>query len=148
MLKLSKKVEYALIVLLELGARDTFEAVTTKSLSGQYKIPYDLLGKVLQALSRKALVQSVKGVKGGYMMTRALEQINVRQVIEAIDGPISLTSCVSSERGTCEQRPRCTIKTPMELIQSELNDFFRNISLDDLRDRTEHISQSLMYTIS
>jgi len=132
MLKLNKKVEYALIVLLDLGERISLNAVTTKELAQQYHIPYELLGKVLQVLSKKSLIESVQGVKGGYKMTKSLSEISVQDVIEAVEGPISLTPCISADHINCEQQQNCNIKTPMILVQSELVAFFRDISLDRL----------------
>lgn len=135
MLKINKKVEYALIVLLDLAERNAAQATTAKELSNRYKIPYELLGKVLQSLSRKHLLNSVQGVKGGYVMTRSLQEISIQQVIEAIDGPITLTSCIAASPVNCEQHASCTIRTPMAVIQNELNRFFAEISLESLAKR-------------
>lgn len=135
MLKLSKKVEYALIVLLDLGERQNLGVVATKELAHQYHIPYDILGKVLQVLSKNGLVRSVQGVKGGYMMMRPLDDISLQQVIEAVDGPIALTACLSPGAVVCEQRPNCTIRTPMIMIQNDLNDYFKKITLNTLASR-------------
>jgi len=132
MLKLNKKVEYALIALLDLGERKSLDAVTTKELAQQYHIPYDLLGKVLQLLSKHSLIESVQGVKGGYKMVKPLSRISVQDVIEVIEGPISLTPCISLDHNNCEQQQNCNIKTPMILVQNELVAFFSNISLDRL----------------
>jgi Rrf2 family protein len=132
MLKLNKKVEYALIVLLDLGERISVNAITTKELAQQYHMPYDLLGKVLQVLSKKSLIESVQGVKGGYKMTKSLSDISVQDVIEAVEGPISLTPCIAADHINCEQQKNCNIKTPMILVQNELVAFFRDISLDKL----------------
>jgi len=135
MLKLSKKTEYALIALLDLGERNNLNVVTTKEMAEQYNIPYDILGKVLQVLSKKEIIRSVQGVKGGYMMMRPLKEISLQQVIEAVDGPISLTSCISSGHLACQQHPNCTIRTPIVLIQNDLNDYFKGISLENLASR-------------
>ncbi|MGD9488139.1 MAG: Rrf2 family transcriptional regulator [Calditrichaceae bacterium] len=139
MLKLSKKIEYALIAMLDLANRNKYDLVTTKFLANNYHIPQEILGKVLQSLSKKGLLESVQGVKGGYLLSGSIDEINIRDVIEAVEGPISLISCSTGNICDCEQIARCNIKTPMEIIQYELAEFFGEISLRDVKDRYKNI---------
>ena len=142
MLKFSKKVEYALIAMIDIASHQTFDLVTAKSLSARYNIPPELLGKVLQSLTKNGLLQSVQGVKGGYTLSNSLETISVLTVIEAVDGPINLISCRADERCDCEQLLHCNIRNPMEVIRSELAQFFSGISLKTLKD--QQAAQSAM----
>lgn len=142
MLKFSKKVEYALIAMIDIANHQTFDLVTAKSLSAHYNIPPELLGKVLQSLTKNGLLQSVQGVKGGYTLTNSLEKISVLTVIEAIDGPINLISCSADRRCDCEQLLHCNIKNPMEVIRTELVQFFSGISLKTIKD--QQTAQSAM----
>ncbi len=135
MLRLSKKVEYALIALMDLARDEGFDPVTTKTLSKQYSIPYDLLSKVLQSLTRKGLLQSVQGVRGGYVLARKAEIITLKEVIEVMEGPIALIPCNHENECGCQQFDGCTIKSPMEIIQMELSKYFQNISVKDLESR-------------
>ena len=113
MLKFSKKVEYALIAMVNMDeVMGQGELVTAKSLSGKFNIPPDIMGKVLQALVRNDLLVSVQGVKGGYTISRSLDRITVLEIIEAIDGSISLTSCIKDEQGLCSQFEYCGIQHP------------------------------------
>ncbi|MEJ2544192.1 MAG: Rrf2 family transcriptional regulator [Calditrichaceae bacterium] len=135
MLKFSKKLEYALISIFEIADRDGHDPVTTKSIAKQYDIPLELLGKVLQTLARYNLVTSILGVKGGYTLNHSLSDLKVLQVVEAIEGPINLIACNTENICLCEQHTNCNIRTPMAMIQSELEQFFGNISLEELRNR-------------
>ena len=135
MLKISKKTEYAIIALVDMASNGNGELVTAKDLSGRYNIPREILGKVLQALARENLIQSQQGVKGGYQLLIRLDQINVNTVIETVDGPIHLVDCAVEEQANCGQIAKCTIKSPMGFIQSELIKFFDNITLQDFKDR-------------
>jgi len=135
MLKFSKKVEYALISLFEMSDKSQEEPLTTREIAKQYHIPQELLGKVLQTLSKKGLLLSVQGVKGGYILGNPLKNIKVLEVVEAIDGPISLIACNTGNFCDCSQLVKCNIKTPMEMIQSELVDFFNEISLQELKNK-------------
>ena len=135
MLKFSKKVEYALIAIFEMADNSSNEPVTAKSIARQFHIPQELLGKVLQTLAKKGILDSIQGVKGGYTLGHSLDTIKILNVVEAIDGPIALIACNSGNFCDCEQMIKCNIKTPMEMIQYELIRFFNEISLQELKTR-------------
>ena len=135
MLKFSKKTEYAIISMLYMTARHGGELTTARELSETFNIPQEIIGKVLQSLTRANLVNSVQGVKGGYQMTATAEQLRLTQIIEAVNGPIKVVKCVDDAVGcTCEQLDFCNMRNPMEILQSRLVEFFDGISLQDLRN--------------
>lgn len=132
MLMLSKKVEYGLIAVLHMADLRPGTIVTAKDISEQYHIPADLLGKVLQALVRSGLVASLQGAHGGYYLARALDGIQLGEVIEAVEGPVFLTKC-QEDPAQCGQFHACTIKEPVQLLQEQLQQFIHNISLGAFR---------------
>ena len=132
MLMLSKKVEYGLIAVLHMADLRPGTIVTAKDVSEQYRIPADLLGKVLQALVRSGLVASVQGAHGGYHLARALDGIQLGEVIEAVEGPVFLTKC-QEDPAQCGQFHACTIKEPVQLLQEQLQQFIHSISLGAFR---------------
>jgi Rrf2 family protein len=133
MLRMSKKVEYALIAMVEMTDHKSTELITAKEIAKQYHIPQEVLGKVLQALSKKGLIESIQGVRGGYRANHLWNEITIASIIETIDGPIELMSCKNGEFSNCEQISVCNIKKPMEMLQNELRAFFNNITLKDLK---------------
>jgi len=136
MMRFSKKVEYALIAMVNMGdAGADVELYTSKSLSEQFNIPPEVMGKVLQALVRSGLLLSVQGVKGGYTISRPLDKINVLELIEAVDGRMMLASCGTNPPESCAQYGYCGIQTPVEIIQEKLEEFFTNISLLDIKNK-------------
>lgn len=139
MLKFSKKLEYALISIFEMSDRNGREPVTTKTIANRYHIPQEILGKVLQTLAKSGLITSIQGVKGGYKLNEKLSDLKILQVVETIEGPISLIACNAKNLCDCEQLVKCNIRTPMEMIQSELVQFFSSISLEELRNRNLNI---------
>lgn len=133
MLRISKKVEYALIGLLHMSQKDGQELTTAKELANTYHIPQELMGKVLQQLARRQLIQSVQGVKGGYKIRQSTEQITLSLIYDVIDGPFKIVSCIhKKDRLDCEQHNFCTIRNPMEIIQGKLEKFFEQLTLKDL----------------
>ena len=85
MLKLGKKVQYALVALFHLERVSPGSRVNTHELSERYAIPEQHLGKVLQRLSRKGLLASVQGVQGGYELKRSLSDILLGELILAVE---------------------------------------------------------------
>ena len=133
MLKISRKVEYALIAMLYMSEKSADDLTTNRELSLRFKIPQELLGKILQSLSKQGLIQSVQGVKGGYRVTRSLDKISVNKIIKVLDGPIHFVACTHSTVSECGRQHLCNIKTPMQVIQCRLNKLFETIMLKDLQ---------------
>ncbi len=85
MLKLGKKVQYALVALFHLERVEPGSRVNTHELALRYGIPEQHLGKVLQRMSRSGLLHSVQGVQGGYELARRLNGIRLGELIEAVE---------------------------------------------------------------
>src|SRR3954451_19602898 len=102
MLRLSKKADYALIAMKHLALRGSNGSSSAREIAEQYDIPIELMAKVLQRLVRIGLLASTQGTRGGYTLGRAPAAITIADVIEAIDGPFTVTAC-STEKNDCEQ---------------------------------------------
>lgn len=130
MVRLSKRVEYALIALRCFDiARG--EVVTTRAISQRYKIPYDLLAKILQKLKRENILSSQHGVNGGYKLIKDLNKISLSELIHIIDGGISVADCIENNE-KCYIIDYCTIKSPVNKMQSELQNFLNNKMVSEL----------------
>ena len=85
MLKRGKKTHYALVALFHLDRVSPGTRVSTHDLSERYDIPEPHLGKVLQKLSRAGVLASVKGVQGGYELSRPLEELKLGDLMRALE---------------------------------------------------------------
>lgn len=132
MLKLNKKVEYALISVIHMDSLGHSDLVTARELALRYNIPGEILGKVLQSLVRARIIESVQGPKGGYRLLLALEKINLGDVIEAIDSPVYFVTC-QEDPDSCSQYVACNIRNPVSVVQARLSRFIREIPLSALR---------------
>jgi Rrf2 family protein len=116
MFQLSKKADYGLIALKHLAQRS--ESVSAREIATEYRIPAELLAKILQRLARKGILVSQHGTKGGYVLARDPAAISVVDVVEALDGPIGITPC---ERGMdCEQLSLCSVKDPLMKLRAKV----------------------------
>src|SRR4030095_6801659 len=108
MLRLSKKADYALLAMRHLAAHTDREAVSARELAESYAIPAELRAKVLQKLVRAHLLDSHQGIRGGYGLARPAAAMSVADVIQAIDGPLTVTAC-SVDDHSCDQYAKCHI---------------------------------------
>ncbi|HEY6361638.1 MAG TPA: Rrf2 family transcriptional regulator [Vicinamibacterales bacterium] len=119
MLRLSKKADYALMAMKHLAQRRGGASTCAREIAEQYDIPLELMAKVLQRLVRTGLLVSTQGTRGGYTLSRPSTLISVADVIQAIDGPLTVTAC-SSENNDCEQYGKCSIRDPLWQIRERI----------------------------
>jgi len=96
---------------------------TTKEISDKYQLPYDLLAKLMQKLSKHRIIESYQGVNGGYILSRNPVELKVSEIIYAIEGKPSVTivQCESETPENCSIHTTCTIKNPLVKLQSNIN---------------------------
>ena len=133
MIRLSKKSEYGLIAIRHIATKMSGDLVTAKEISDIYKIPFDLLAKVLQRLTKAGLILSVQGVHGGYMLARKSSEIPVSLIIHAIEGtaPV-IAQCMSDGPQSCGVFTVCTIKSPLTRVQANIERAFDNMTLSEI----------------
>ncbi len=119
MLRLSKKADYALIAMKHLALRRDRGSSSAREIAGLYDIPIELMAKVLQRLVRRGLLVSQQGTRGGYQLARAPIQITVADVIQAIEGPVTVTACTTDE-GQCEQFSKCNVRDPLYRVRERI----------------------------
>jgi Rrf2 family protein len=119
MLRLSKKADYALLAMRHLAANADRGAVSARELAEAYDLPPELLAKVLQRLVRGQLLTSIQGIRGGYGLARPATAISVADVINAVDGPLTVTACTESDHN-CEQYAKCDIRDPLWQIKDRI----------------------------
>jgi FeS assembly SUF system regulator len=137
MLRLSKKADYALIAMKHLAQKDSRATSTSaREIAEQYDIPIELMAKVLQRLVRNGLLISTQGTRGGYTLGRSSGSISVADVIEAIDGPFTVTAC-SSDKLDCEQYGKCSVRGPLWQIRERIVQTLGMVSLADMASEQE-----------
>ena len=118
MLRLSKKTDYALISLAYVASLGD-KAASTREIAEKHDIPVELLAKVLQRLVQRGMLRSQQGIHGGYQLSRPAETVTVAEVVEAIDGPLILTVCGTTDE-RCEQFSKCNIRDPLHKIRDRI----------------------------
>ncbi len=133
MLQLSKKVEYGLIALRHMAMNPRGQLFTAKEISAKYEIPYELLAKVMQKLTKAGIVSSIQGLHGGYSLARRPNEIQVSSIINIIeDEKPTIAECYAEGGEDCSIFNVCTIRKPLEKVQRTLNVLLENTTLEQI----------------
>ncbi len=141
MLKLTKKADYALMAMKHLAdeAHRGGGSASAKDVAYSFGIPPEALAKILQKLARAGLLQSQQGTNGGYRLARPAHTISAFEVIQAIDGPLFITSCITV-RGECGQSDRCNIREPLRKVNESIEAVLKRIKISHMREEPEEAS--------
>ena len=138
MLKLTKKADYALMAMKHLAEHANGGSMSAKDVADAYGMPPEALAKILQRLAKAGLLQSQHGTNGGYTLARAARTISAFEVIQAIDGPLFITSCITV-RGECDQSDRCNIREPLRKVNESIEAVLKRIKISHMREEPEEI---------
>lgn len=130
-LRISRKVEYALRAMTFLASTHPGEVVAKPEIARRMAVPGDFLNKILKALVKGRLVAATRGARGGYGLGRPAREISFLQVIEAVEGPISVNIC-QSEANACHHSGGCTLFGVWKLGQERMLEVYRGATLDRL----------------
>ena len=137
MLRLSKKADYALIAMKHLARKRSGAASTSaRDIAEHYDIPIELMAKVLQRLVRTGLLVSTQGTRGGYTLGRLSSSISMADVIQAIDGPFTVTAC-STDKHDCEQYGKCSVRDSLWQIRERILEALDTVSLAEMAAERE-----------
>ena len=131
MLRLSKKADYALMAVRHLALQTEPTSTSAREIAEQYDIPIELMAKVLQRLVRAGLLISTQGTRGGYTLSRPSSVISVADVIQAIDGPLTVTAC-STDKVDCEQYSKCSIRDPLWQIKERIVEALGTVTIAEM----------------
>jgi Rrf2 family protein len=95
------------------------ERATTSSIAKEQRIPPSFLAKIISQLSVAGLLHTSRGARGGVTLARDPKDITLLKVVEAIDGPIQLSECVTEDE-VCPFNDQCPIRTVWREAQDEL----------------------------
>ncbi len=133
MFKLSKKVEYGLIAIKHIADAGIINPCSAKQISRKNRIPYDLLSKILQRLKNEEILMSVKGIKGGYRLSKVPEKITLAAIFNAIEGSNYILDCgMHEDPGSCTIFNSCAISGPMQKIQKSIINYFNTTKLSEI----------------
>ena len=134
MIKISKSVEYSILALKYIADNEKFATISSRKISDDLQIPYDLLSKLLQKLVKKGIIKSQQGKYGGYNLLVSANELTVLKIIEALNENVQLTNCTIENASSedCSRINDCCIRSPFINLQNRINNMFDTITLNEL----------------
>ena len=140
MVKINRTTEYSLMAISYIRNKPQGEVSSAREISEHYGVPFEILAKTLQKLKEKGIIASTYGTRGGYILSKDLNTLNLGLFLKMMEGPVSVVSCCPEEKkenepqnhSDCEYHNRCNIKGVMFNLNGRISDFLNRITLEEL----------------
>jgi Rrf2 family iron-sulfur cluster assembly transcriptional regulator len=127
-----RNTDYAARLMVHLARHYGNGPISTRTVAAEEEVPYQLACKLMQKLNNAKLVKSCMGPKGGFVLGAEPSKINLLEVVEAIQGPISINRCVL-DKNICSRSTICAVREKLIDIQDVITKGLAAITLDELK---------------
>ncbi len=134
-MRLSARVEYGVRAIAVLALHDQSGPLSLREIARSEEISYQFLEQIFPDLRKAGLVGSVRGARGGYYLARPPEQINVGDIVRAVEGPIAPVNCLAANGNRepcCHRGEACRTRHVWEKLRDRINEVLDSVFLDDL----------------
>ena len=132
MVKISRKVEYALMALQHMRGQPDGQVVSAKDLGATYQVSFPVLSKVLQNLAAAGVLRSAQGAHGGYQIARPLDEVTFGELTEAVVGPMQFAYCLHNDSVRCLLAGCCNVISPIVRLSNRIEELFHRMTLEEL----------------
>lgn len=130
-MRLTRRAEYAIRAAVDLAAQPQGRAVLSREIAERQEIPLNFMVHVVGDLVRAGIIRAARGSGGGLSLALPASEINLRQIVEAVEGPIALNECLLG-KGSCARRDRCPIAGVWERVQAGMLKVLEEAAVDEL----------------
>ncbi len=144
MLKLSRLSDYAAIITGCLANHNAYgegNGLTVSQVQHLTGLAKPTVAKLLKLLARHGILDSKRGAKGGYGLSKPIEDISIKDIVEAVDGPISLTDCVDTHGTSCMLEKSCHFSGRWAPVNDAICNVLENISIAQLMAKNAPIKE-------
>ena len=127
MLRITRLTDYGFILLAQMCRKED-ELFNAKDLSEQLAIPLPTVSKVLKLLVQGSLLESHQGSQGGYRLARVASEISAANIIEVLEGPVSMTACCITDG--CDRN--CSVSNSWQKVNSIIVNTLQSVSLAEM----------------
>lgn len=132
-MKITQEVDYALRVVLYLCKLGYDERIEARVMSESEKIPSRFLMKLLRKLTKAGIIKSFRGINGGYSLNKLPGDITLRQVVEAIEGPIYVSRCITEpECCNLNRTSTCPVHKALGSVQQVMLKELERLNFEDI----------------
>jgi len=136
MLRISKLTDYATVILAHLAVQPE-RRFTAAQLAAETRVAAPTVSKLLKQLHRRHLVQSTRGLHGGYLLARPATDITAAQILDALEGPVALTECAGSE-SQCSLERTCVVSRAWQRLNVAVRRSLQEVTLTELAGLGAH----------
>jgi Rrf2 family protein len=142
-MQITKAESYGIFGVIYLAEKAKDKITPLAEIATSQEVPEKFLAKIFQNLTKKGIVKSHRGVNGGFTLLKDPEKLTIREIVEAIQGPYHLISCLSDAKN-CRKYDECVVRVVMEEAEKRLLEIFDSYTICDLiRWRKERLQSSL-----
>lgn len=127
-MKISTKSEYALRALLELALENSPKPISLKEVCSKQKLPLKFIEQLFRKLKKVDLVKSVQGPKGGYYLSKPIDEISLNQILIALEDDFFTKPCTHKTVQYCSGK-NCSIIPVLDKIEKDMTTYFSEITL-------------------
>ena len=132
-MKLTSKGRYAVMALVDLARFNNINPVSLRDISLRQGISLDYLEQIFSKLRKKEIVQSVRGIQGGYVLNKKANEIKLTNIFDAVDEKVKTVQCKKESKKGCNGKAtKCITHNLWDELEIHINTFFENKSLKDL----------------
>ena len=142
MIKLSRLTDYGVVVMSQM-AQNISAMKTAPELAASTGVPTPTVSKLLKLLVRGGLVESRRGVNGGYALTKNIDDITAADIIEALEGPVALTACVDGSEADCGVESLCPMRGGWEKVNRAIRAALEEVTLAELSQPADFLLASV-----
>ena len=141
-MQITRATEYAVRGMVHLCSQPKGAVCLLSEVSERQNIPPSFLSKIFQNLARAGFVSSYRGTGGGFVLLKDPEEITLLDVVEAIDGKISLNVCLN-DGIFCENEPTCAVHSIWEDAQTYLLDLLRENTFAGIVEKNRRLAEEV-----
>jgi len=130
MIKISKMVDYGVVILAHLAGADALQ--NTATIAAATHLPEPSVAQILKSLNKAGLVSSVRGAAGGYKIAHSADDVTVADIVVAMEGPIALTACVDVGEAACGLSSICAVSGRWTHVNTAIETALDNVTLRDM----------------
>lgn len=127
---ISRKTDYALRMLSML-VQDEDGLLSVRAAAEQVGVPYSFARSIQHGLVQAGIVESLRGVRGGMRLKVDPDKVTIREIVEAVQGPLTINDCTTS-KGDCPRKPNCCYHPIWAGTQALVYSYLDSITLDDV----------------
>jgi Rrf2 family protein len=131
MMELTRKGEYAIRGIIYLAQQPPGKMALISEIAEAAEVPQTFLAKIFQGFAKLGIVNSFRGTGGGFTLGRPASRITLREVVEAVEGPIMPNRCLM-DNGSCDRGIECLVHPVWRKVQSQVVQILESVTIDEL----------------